>query len=98
MTTIAPSNAACSLALGASATYCGDITVFQVNQTTGRLTLVVNAQVTQAGGTPLTYFPVPANPIDFVFASGYILTMSGTPGHWRLVFPYAYAASRPVDA
>jgi 6-phosphogluconolactonase (cycloisomerase 2 family) len=32
----------------ASAATCGDITVFQINQTTGRLTLVVNAQVTSA--------------------------------------------------
>src|SRR5271170_1637349 len=34
----APSSAACALALGSAATAtCGDITVFQVNQTTGRL-------------------------------------------------------------
>ncbi len=30
---------------------CGDITAFQVNQTTGRLSLVVNAQVSAASGT-----------------------------------------------
>ena len=72
-----PNNATCKLALGPSATSCGDITVFQINQTTGRLTLVVNAQVTGSTGTGLTYFPVPANPIDFVLASGYIFTLSG---------------------
>jgi 6-phosphogluconolactonase (cycloisomerase 2 family) len=88
-----PSNATCKLALGASATTCGDITVFQVNQTTGRLTLVVNAQVTSAGGTPLTYFPVPANPIDFVLSSSYLLTLSGTPATGDSVFPYTYASS-----
>ncbi len=87
-----PSNAACAAALGASATTCGDITVFQVNQTTGRLTLVVNAQVS-AAGTPLTYFPVPANPIDFLFSPGYILTLSGTPATGDSVFPYTYTAS-----
>lgn len=89
----APSNAGCKLALGASATTCGDVTVFQINQTTGRLTLVVNAQVTSAGGTPLTYFPVPANPIDFVLAPGYVLTLSGTPTTGDSVFPYVYTAS-----
>jgi 6-phosphogluconolactonase (cycloisomerase 2 family) len=88
-----PSAAACKLALGNAVTACGDITVFQINQTTGRLTLVVNAQVTSAGGTPLTYFPVPANPIDFVMASGYVLTLSGTPTTGDSVFPYVYSAS-----
>ncbi|MGC1463446.1 MAG: beta-propeller fold lactonase family protein [Terracidiphilus sp.] len=88
-----PSNAACQLALGASATTCGDITIFQINQTTGRLTLVVNAQVTQAGGTPLTYFPVPANPIDFVFTGGSVFTLSGTPTTGDVVFPYTYSSS-----
>ncbi|HEV2487860.1 MAG TPA: beta-propeller fold lactonase family protein [Terracidiphilus sp.] len=88
-----PSNATCKLALGASANTCGDITIFQINQTTGRLTLVVNAQVTSAGGTPLTYFPVPSNPIDFVMSAGYILTLSGTPSTGDSVFPYVYSGS-----
>jgi 6-phosphogluconolactonase (cycloisomerase 2 family) len=88
-----PNNATCKLALGSSATTCGDITVFQINQTTGRLTLVVNAQVTGSSGTGLTYFPVPANPIDFVLSSGYILTVSGTPATGDTVFPYVYSAS-----
>jgi 6-phosphogluconolactonase len=88
-----PSNATCKLALGPSATTCGDITIFQINQTTGRLTLVVNAQVTSSGGTPLTYFPVPANPIDFVLSAGYILTLSGTPATGDSVFPYVYSGS-----
>jgi 6-phosphogluconolactonase (cycloisomerase 2 family) len=88
-----PANATCKLALGASATTCGDITIFQINQTTGRLTLVVNAQVTSSGGSPLTYFPVPANPIDFVMAPGYILTLSGTPATGDTVFPYVYSGS-----
>lgn len=85
----APSNAACSLALGPSATTCGDITVFQINSTTGRLQLVLNAQVTSASGQALPYFPVPANPIDFLLTPGYTLTLSGTPGTGDTVFPYA---------
>jgi 6-phosphogluconolactonase (cycloisomerase 2 family) len=87
----APSSAACALALGAEATSCGDITAFSVNQTTGRLTLTVNAQVTSASGSPLTYFPVPANPIDFVFASNYFFVLSGTPATGDSVFPYSYS-------
>ena len=88
-----PSNSACALALGGGATSCGDITVFQINQTTGRLTLIVNAQVTSASGQQLTYFPVPANPIDFVLAPGYVMTLSGTPTTGDSVFPYTYTGS-----
>jgi len=88
----APSSSACSLALGASATSCGDITAFLVNQTTGRLSLIVNAQVTAANGAALPYFPIPANPIDFNLVSGYVLTMSGTPTTGDSVFPYTYSS------
>jgi 6-phosphogluconolactonase (cycloisomerase 2 family) len=86
----APSSSACALALGAGATSCGDITAFQINQTTGRLQLVVNAPVTAANGAALPYFPVPANPIDFLFNSQFVLTLSGTPATGDLVFPYTY--------
>jgi 6-phosphogluconolactonase (cycloisomerase 2 family) len=86
----APSNSACSLALGAGVNTCGDITAFQINQTTGRLELLENAQVTAANGAALTYFPVPANPIDFSLSAGYILTLSGTAATGDSVFPYTY--------
>ncbi|MFZ1086502.1 MAG: beta-propeller fold lactonase family protein [Terracidiphilus sp.] len=93
---IVPSDSAhpnqyCAAAL-TGATTCGDITVFQINSTTGRLSLVVNDQVTATfgGGTsPLTYFPVPVNPIDFVMA-GSLLTLSGSPAAGDVVFPYTY--------
>ncbi|MDR3777109.1 MAG: beta-propeller fold lactonase family protein [Terracidiphilus sp.] len=88
-----PSSAACALALGSSATACGDVTVFQINATTGRLQLVVNAAVTSASGSALTYFPVPANPIDFVMGGGNILTMSGTPATGDSIFPYTMNGS-----
>jgi len=87
----APSSAACQLALGAATTACGDITAFQINQTTGRLSLIVNAQVTSASGAALPYFPVPANPIDVTLTSGYVLTLSGTPATGDVVFPYTYS-------
>jgi hypothetical protein len=93
----------CALAL-ASVQTCGDITVFQVNGTTGRLSLVVNDAVTSTLGgiTPLTYFPVPANPVDFVQTGGYVLTLSGTHSTastsypytgGATVFPYTYSSS-----
>ncbi|MGA3012221.1 MAG: beta-propeller fold lactonase family protein [Terracidiphilus sp.] len=97
-------NANCAAALTGAIT-CGDITAFTVNATTGRLTLLQNTQVTTAGGTGsnLTYFPVPANPVDFVLSSGILLTMSSaqtTVDSTTLaytggssVFPYTYNAS-----
>jgi hypothetical protein len=88
-----PSSAACALALGSSAKTCGDITAFSVNQATGRLQLILNAQVTSANGAALTYFPVPANPIDFVQTSQFFLTVSGTPATGDSVFPYAFSTN-----
>jgi 6-phosphogluconolactonase (cycloisomerase 2 family) len=77
---------------------CGDITVFQINQITGRLSLVLNDQVTAANGSgSITYFPVPANPIDFVQSGSYFLTLTGapTPSSYPYtggteVWPYSY--------
>jgi 6-phosphogluconolactonase (cycloisomerase 2 family) len=88
-----PSSASCALALGGTATTCGDITAFQVNQTTGRLSLIVNAQVTSASGAALPYFPIPANPIDFNISSGFVLALSGTPTTGDVVFPYTYSTT-----
>jgi hypothetical protein len=83
----------CFRALGTSTPSCGDITVFSVNQTTGRLSLVINAQVSAASGAALPYFPVPSDPIDFSLASGYLLTLGGTPSAGDSVFPYSYSSS-----
>jgi hypothetical protein len=78
-----PTNS-CTQALGTLGTgstpviTCGDITIFQVNQTTGRLSLVQNAQV-KLNGAAITYFPVPANPVDFALNGSYVLTLTATP-------------------
>ena len=99
----APDNASpsstdnCARALGGGTTTCGDITIFQINQTTGRLSLVVNAQVTASNGSALTYFPVPANPIDFVLSGQFLLTLTGASAPTSYpytggtsVWPYSY--------
>jgi 6-phosphogluconolactonase (cycloisomerase 2 family) len=90
----------CAHALGSTVTTCGDITVFKIDQTTGRLSTVQNAQVTAASGQPINYFPVPANPVDFVLTSGYLLTLTGAPASTSypyvggsVVWPYAYSSS-----
>ncbi len=86
-----PNTNACTLALGAGGQTCGDITVFHIDSETGRLSLVVNAQVSSATGSLLPYFPVPANPIDFAFSSGSVLTVShDITSNSDSVFPYTY--------
>jgi 6-phosphogluconolactonase (cycloisomerase 2 family) len=87
----APDATGCSLVFGSSFTTCGDITAFTIDATTGRLSVVLNSQVTAASGSPLPYFPVPANPIDFTLSSNFFLVLSGTPAADDSVFPYTYA-------
>jgi Lactonase, 7-bladed beta-propeller len=97
-----PSVAGCQAALGTSVTACGDITVFQINSTTGRLTLVQNVTATGNAGSPITYFPVPANPVDFVLSSNFVLTLFSnnppTPNSFPYtggtsVYPYSYSGT-----
>ena len=83
----------CSLALGTGVTTCGDITIFQVDATTGRLSLILNSQVSSATGQPLPYFPVPADPIDFLLNGSYLITLAGNPTIGDEVYPYAYSSS-----
>jgi 6-phosphogluconolactonase (cycloisomerase 2 family) len=89
----------CALALGGVQT-CGDITAFSINQSTGRLSLIVNAQVTAASDSALPYFPVPANPVDFIETSGSVLTLTSTNTQTDFpyvggnqVFPYTFVGS-----
>jgi hypothetical protein len=90
----------CMLALGSSVTSCADITVFKINQATGRLSLIENQQVTAASGQPLTFFPIPANPVDFVLSGGFVFTLTGAPTPTSYpyvggteVWPYTYVTT-----
>ncbi len=50
--------------------------------------------MTAAGGsTPLTYFPIPSNPVDFVMAGGTILTMNATSATANTSYPYTGGAT-----
>jgi 6-phosphogluconolactonase (cycloisomerase 2 family) len=90
-------NTSCGKALGTAVTTCGDITAFQVDPTTGRLQLILNKQVTAQGGSVLSYFPIPSNPVDFAEASGAFITLFGSTAAASYpytggtsVFPYAF--------
>jgi 6-phosphogluconolactonase (cycloisomerase 2 family) len=80
----------CSLALGPSVHVCGAVEAYTIDDSTGRLSLLQNAQVTSSSGQPLPYFPVPVNPIDMVLTSGHIFTLAGAPSTGDVVYPYAY--------
>ncbi|HEY1578928.1 MAG TPA: beta-propeller fold lactonase family protein [Terracidiphilus sp.] len=84
----APDSTGCTLVF--QQTTCGDVTVFAADPATGRLSYVLNAQVTAANGAPLTYFPVPANPIDTLLSAGTLMTLTGTTATGDSVWPYAY--------
>ena len=101
-----PSNPLCAAALGNDVhgnpiTECADITAFSINPTTGRLSLLIDSQASAnlGGTTQLSYFPVPANPVDFTFGFTYLLTLNSTgPTNYpysggTTVFPYSYVAS-----
>jgi 6-phosphogluconolactonase (cycloisomerase 2 family) len=90
----------CALALGTGVTTCADVTVFKIDSSTGRLSIVENQQVTANGGTPITYFPIPANPVDFVLSSGFLLTLTEAPAptsfpytNGTAVWPYTYQST-----
>jgi 6-phosphogluconolactonase (cycloisomerase 2 family) len=67
---------------GNAATICGDITAFNIDSNTGRLSLITNQTVKNAQGTNLAYFPVGSGPINFflVPSGSYIYTIEKGSG------------------
>ena len=53
----------------------GDITVFSINQNTGKLTLITNQNTFNTNGQQLSYFEVNYNPVQLAFASGFIFAL-----------------------
>ncbi|WP_263359421.1 beta-propeller fold lactonase family protein [Acidicapsa ligni] len=85
----APASTYCP-SVGATSGSCGDITVFAIDPSTGRLSLVTNAQLTSSSGSQVTYFPIPASPVDFTMASGFVYTLAGAPGTPQTYYAYTY--------
>ena len=62
-----PDPTTCSYAVTTPASLCGDITAFNIDPNTGRLSLITNQQVKNpTTGTNLPYFPIGSSPIYFV--------------------------------
>jgi Lactonase, 7-bladed beta-propeller len=93
---LSPNKANCVSTGGA--TNCGDITAFNIDQNTGRLSLITNLQVKDANGTNLTYFPIGTGPIEFaLFNSAFVYVIekgSGTAGDPNQgVFVYQFSST-----
>ncbi|MGB9030643.1 MAG: beta-propeller fold lactonase family protein [Acidobacteriaceae bacterium] len=72
----------------------GDVTVFSIDSSTGRLFLLQNQQQQTAQGSPLSYFPVGCFPIDFHLASNYLYTAEASdPATGNSQVVYAYNAA-----
>ncbi len=81
---------------GNPATICGDITSFNIDPNTGRLSLITNQQFKNpTTGVNLTYFPVGSSPINFIVvpSNSYIYTIEKGSGSAldpsQAVFVYA---------
>ncbi len=85
---------------GNPATTCGDITAYNIDPNTGRLSLITNQTVKDANGTNLSYFPVGSSPINFyvVPSNQYIYTIEKGSGSVadpnQAVFVYANSAGQ----
>jgi 6-phosphogluconolactonase len=81
---------------GNTASICGDITAFNIDGNTGRLSLITNQGAKNTSGTNLSYFPVGSRPINFfvVPSNSYIYTIEkgqtgSTVDPAQAVFVYA---------
>ena len=86
---------------GNAASICGDITAFNIDGNTGRLSLITNQGVKNSAGTNLTYFPVGSSPINFFLipSGSFIYTIEkGQAGNLndpaQAVFVYANSAGQ----
>ena len=91
-----PDPTTCAYVPADPAAVCGDITAFNIDGNTGRLSLITNQQVKSSSGTNLTYFPVGSSPINFflVPSGSYIYTIengSGTSPSDPLQAVFVYA-------
>jgi 6-phosphogluconolactonase (cycloisomerase 2 family) len=81
-------------------TICGDITAFNIDSNTGRLSLITNTTVKNSNGTNLSYFPVGSGPIEFTLipAGTYLYTIEKGSGSTndpsQAVFVYGQSAGQ----
>jgi 6-phosphogluconolactonase len=76
-----PDPTTCAFSVPGSAV-CGDITSFNIDPNTGRLSLITNQGAKNGSGTNLSYFPVGSGPINFVVvpSNSFIYTIESGSG------------------
>jgi 6-phosphogluconolactonase len=85
---------------GNPASICGDITSFNIDPNTGRLSLITNQGAKNANGTNLSYFPVGSSPINFFVtpSNSFIYTIEKGSGSTldpsQAVFVYANSSGQ----
>jgi 6-phosphogluconolactonase (cycloisomerase 2 family) len=85
---------------GDAATICGDLTSFNIDPNTGRLSLITNQGVKNGNGTNLSYFPVGSSPINFYVtpSNSFIYTIEKGSGSTldpsQAVFVYANSSGQ----
>jgi 6-phosphogluconolactonase len=81
-------------------TICGDITAFNIDPNTGRLSLITNQTVKNGNGTNLSYFPVGSSPINFIVvpSNSFVYVIEKGSGSaadpFQSVFVYAQSAGQ----
>src|SRR5580704_6420258 len=77
-----PDPTTCAFSVPGGSAGCGDITSFNIDPNTGRLSLITNQGAKNASGTNLSYFPVGSGPINFVVvpSNSFIYTIESGSG------------------
>ena len=76
----------------------GDVTVFSINATTGKLTLITNQNTFNTTGTQLPYFTVNYNPVMLVTASGFLYVLDQAYNPSLVTPPPACVNAPPTSA
>ena len=75
----------------------GDVTVFAIDASSGKLTLITNQNTFNTNGTQLPYFTVDYNPVQMVTTSGYLYILDQAYNS-NLVTPPTACVTAPIPA
>ncbi len=76
----------------------GDVTVFAINSSSGKLTLITNQNTFNTNGTQLPYFTVNYNPVQLVTAAGYLYVLDQAYNPNLVTPPQACVNAPPTSA
>jgi 6-phosphogluconolactonase (cycloisomerase 2 family) len=76
----------------------GDVTVFAINSSSGKLTLITNQNTFNTNGTQLPYFTVNYNPVRMVTSTGYLYVLDQAYNPNLVTPPPACVNAPPTSA